>query len=98
MSWLVSEMVQFEVANTCNLSCTMSIRRTWKAQDFGYMSFDLYRRVIDEGAGQLKRVVLYGFGEPFTHPRFAELVRYARSALGDDAYILTVTNDTLQDA
>jgi len=95
---LFPETVQFEVANTCNLSCIMCIRRTWKAQDFGYMDFDLYRRVIDEGAGRLKRVVLYGFGEPFTHPRFTEFVRYARSALGDYAYILTVTNGTLLDS
>lgn len=73
----------------------MCIRRTWRAQEFGHMDFDLYRRVIDEGAGRLRRVSLYGFGEPFTHTRFPEFVRHAREALGDTAYILTVTNGTL---
>lgn len=92
------DVVQFEVTNTCNLSCVMCVRRTWRAQSFGHMDFNLYKRVIDEGAGKLRRVVLYGFGEPLTHPLFPEFVRYARSALGDNAYVLTVTNGTLVDA
>lgn len=73
----------------------MCIRRTWKAQAFGHMNFGLYKDVIDEGVGRLRRVALYGFGEPLAHPQFAEFVEYARSSLGDSAYILTVTNGTL---
>lgn len=89
------EGLQVEPTNECNLSCVMCVRRTWRGGAFGFMDLGLYRRLVDEGSGKLRRLALYGFGEPLLHPGFPEMVRYAREVLGDSAYILTVTNGTL---
>jgi len=89
------EVLQVEVTNECNLSCVMCIRRTWRNQSFAHMDPALFRRIFDEAAGRARRAALYGFGEPLYHPDFPELVGYAREALGDSAYLLTVTNGTL---
>lgn len=89
------EVLQVEVTNECNLSCVMCVRRTWRNQRFAHMDQALFRKVFDEASGRVRRAALYGFGEPLCHPEFPELVRYAREALGDSAYLLTVTNGTL---
>jgi MoaA/NifB/PqqE/SkfB family radical SAM enzyme len=89
------EALQVEVTNECNLSCVMCVRRTWRNQRFAHMDPALFRKVFDEASGRVRRAALYGFGEPLHHPEFPELVKYAREALGDSAYLLTVTNGTL---
>ncbi|MEM3457556.1 MULTISPECIES: SPASM domain-containing protein [Thermofilum] len=88
------EGLQIEPTNKCNLACVMCVRNTWRGEKFGQMDFGLYQKIIDETQGSLRRLALYGFGEPLTHPRFPDMVRYAREA-SDSTYILTVTNGTL---
>jgi len=88
------EGLQVEPTNLCNLACVMCVRNTWIGEKFGYMDFELFKRVIDESGGKLKRLALYGYGEPLFHPKFAEMVRYARES-SESTYILTVTNGTL---
>lgn len=92
------EVLQVEPTNTCNLSCIMCVRRTWGQREFGHMDFSLFKKVVDESAGRVRKVALYGFGEPLAHPRFTELARYARDTLGDEVFLHFVTNGTLMDS
>ncbi|QOJ79082.1 SPASM domain-containing protein [Infirmifilum lucidum] len=91
------EVLQVEPTNTCNLSCIMCVRRTWRQADFGYMSWSLFKKIVDESTGRIRRLALYGFGEPLSHPRFVDFAAYARTVLGDGVFIHFVTNGTLMD-
>ncbi|MGB9708786.1 MAG: radical SAM protein [Infirmifilum sp.] len=91
------EVLQIEPTNVCNLSCIMCVRRTWGQQRFGHMDLSLYKKVIDESVGKVRRIALYGFGEPLAHPLFPDFVRYARTRLGDNVFLHFVTNGTLFD-
>jgi len=89
-------------ANTCNFRCTFCptgdralIKSTGRWQ--GQMDFDVYKKVIDdldEFDRPLKVLRLYKEGEPLLHPRFADMVRYARNS-GSVEYIDTTTNGHL---
>lgn len=91
------EVLQVEPTNVCNLSCVMCVRRTWRQTDYNHMSFSLFQKIVDESVGRVRKIALYGFGEPLAHPRFTDFVRYARSQLGDDVFLHFVTNGTLMD-
>lgn len=87
-----------ESASLCNLRCTMcfqsdpSFRRD--KGNFGLMDFDLYRRIIDEGAAKgLCSVKLSIRGEPLLHPRLPDMVAYARKSRLLD--VMLNTNATL---
>ena len=59
------------------------------------MDMMIFEKLMDESAGRVKRVALYGFGEPLANPRYEEMVRVAREKLGDRVKLLTVSNGTL---
>ena len=72
-----------EPTSVCNLRCIMCFQADFglsKNKKFmGFMDFGLYRRLIDESAERgLSAVVLASRGEPTLHPRFADMVAYAR--------------------
>jgi len=73
--------IDFETTNFCNLKCTMcphSLDGGFGEQ--GIMDFDIFKKVIDEGAGEgLKSIKLNIRGEPLLHPRLADMVRYAKT-------------------
>ncbi len=62
--------------------------------EFRHLDPRIYEKLIDESAGRLERLALYGFGEPLANPRIVEMARLAREKLGD-AFIHLVTNGTL---
>jgi len=67
-----------EPTNDCNLSCIMCPRKTSR-KTVGYMSFDLFRDVVNQLAKQkIIQLSLHLIGEPLLHPRIAEMVRYAK--------------------
>jgi radical SAM protein with 4Fe4S-binding SPASM domain len=72
-----------ELTNVCPFRCVMCPRPKHMTRAQGYMSPDLFRRVIDEyvRVGPLqarhRRLWLHGFGESLLHPDLTELVRYA---------------------
>lgn len=89
-------------ASTCNFRCAFCptgdrelIRSTGRWQ--GQIDFDLYKKVVDD-LGEFDRPLrvlrLYKEGEPLLHPRFADMVRYARES-GHVEYIDTTTNGYL---
>lgn len=76
------KFVQIEPVGQCNLRCRMcSIQFREDGPPHGplaFMEFDTFTRLIDSfyGAEELQ---LQGLGEPLMHPRFFEMVRYAKS-------------------
>jgi len=88
------EALQIEVTNKCNLKCQMCIRHVWKAKPLD-MDLALFKKIAESCFSKLKRLILYGFGEPFIHPRILELLRIARKNLPEDGEIIVSTNGSL---
>lgn len=60
----------------------------------GFMEFDLFRKIIDDFSEfdkPVKVIHLYTDGEPLLHPRFADMVRYAKES-GVVERVTTTTN------
>jgi len=83
-----------EATSWCNLACVMCPNKDLPKEQKGYMEFDLFRKIADEAAGFVYEVHLLHRGESLLHPRFFDMVRYAR-----DKGIVTKfhTNGTLLD-
>jgi len=71
----------------------MCIRRTWRAR-LTDMGMGLYRK-ISKSFGGLKKVNLYGLGEPLVNPNFLEMVKMARERLPKEGIISFTTNGSL---
>lgn len=72
-------IINIEPTNACNLRCVYCPREK-AVKGVGMMSWETYTRIIDEAAGH-KRLLMINFhkdGEAFLHPRFFDMVRYAR--------------------
>jgi radical SAM protein with 4Fe4S-binding SPASM domain len=74
-------ILMIEPTNECNLHCPLcptgagTLRRPK-----GYMTFELYERILAELDGALERLMLYNYGEPFLHPRIFDMIALARRA------------------
>ncbi len=71
-------LVDIELTNHCNLACIMCPRHAMK-RDKGFMSEEIFKRIIDECAKHKTPIRLIRFGEPFLHPNIIEFCRYAKS-------------------
>lgn len=82
-----------EPTNDCNLSCIMCPRKKSR-KEVGYMSFDLFRHVVDQLADRnIAQLSLHLTGEPLLHPRIVAMVRYAKSR--GQRHVRFATNATL---
>lgn len=83
--------LDIETTNRCNLKCTFCDKLPYlKPEDFGFLDFDLFARIIDEGAEKkLCGLKLSYRGEPLLHPRLAEMVGYAKRKGVLDVYFNT---------
>lgn len=82
--------ISFEPTTSCNLRCPEcpSGLRSF-TRPTGMLSEELFRDTIDQLAGELTYLTFYFQGEPFLHPDFLRMVRYA----GDRGiYTATSTN------
>lgn len=74
--------LDIETTNACNLRCPMCPRTVLeleKTGKVGYMDFELFKRLIDQGAENgLCSVKLNYLGEPLVHPDVVKQVRYAK--------------------
>ncbi|RYF45674.1 MAG: radical SAM protein, partial [Cytophagaceae bacterium] len=82
--------VSFEPTTSCNLRCPEcpSGLRSF-TRPTGMLGEELYRRTIDELHETLLYLIFYFQGEPYLHPQFLELVRYATDR---NIYTATSTN------
>ncbi len=73
------DWVQVEVTTRCNARCSYC-PRTWAGEAWpdADLDYDLFRGLLQQLS--TLQVHLQGWGEPFLHPRFLDLVRAARSA------------------
>lgn len=69
-----------EPTSFCNLKCVMCPNKDLDRKDKGYMTFDLFRKVIDEAKNFIHETNLIHRGESLLHPEFFEMVRYAAAA------------------
>ncbi len=82
--------ISFEPTTSCNLRCPEcpSGLRSF-TRPTGMMENDLYKKTIDELADTLLYLIFYFQGEPYLHPSFIELVKYAHDK---GIYTATSTN------
>src|SRR6187551_3690684 len=82
--------IAFEPTTSCNLRCPEcpSGLRSFN-RPTGMLGVDLFRDVIDQLAPSLNYLTFYFQGEPFLHPQFLEMVKYASDK---GIYTATSTN------
>lgn len=84
---LLSERIfaidNIELTNRCPMRCIMCPRTNHMTRAQGYMSFDVFSRVIDEfvtvnpEAARARGAFLHHFGESLLHPEIDRFIRYA---------------------
>ena len=73
-------VLNVEPTNRCDLRCVYCPRRKAR-KGVGQMSWELYKKIIDETAEfkTLKMLHLFKDGESFLHPDFFKMVQYAKA-------------------
>jgi MoaA/NifB/PqqE/SkfB family radical SAM enzyme len=75
---ILPEIVQIESTNICNAKCVFCPRDDMHRKQ-GIMSFDLFRKVVDECVELgITHVRVHNYGEPFVDRKLVEKVRYAK--------------------
>jgi len=75
---ILPEIVQIESTNLCNAKCVFCPRDEMQRTQ-GVMSFELFRKVVDECAELgITHVRMHNYGEPFMDRQLTEKVRYAK--------------------
>ncbi|OQY38353.1 MAG: hypothetical protein B6226_03810 [Candidatus Cloacimonetes bacterium 4572_65] len=79
--WGYPTAVMIEPTNICNLKCPLcpSGNGTLKRAK-GFMSFELFKKVIDEVKDYVTMIILWNQGEPYLNPEFNRMVKYATDA------------------
>jgi MoaA/NifB/PqqE/SkfB family radical SAM enzyme len=74
------DWIQVEVSSFCNADCIYCLRtayrKNWRNRR---LSMDAFTNLIPTFS-TTKLVFIQGWGEPFTHPQFFEMVRLAKEA------------------
>jgi len=98
VQWGLPISISFEPTTSCNLRCPEcpSGLRSF-SRPTGMLEEDLFRKVIDEMSRDLWYLIFYFQGEPYLHPQFTELVKYASkqgvyTATSTNAHYLTDAN------
>jgi radical SAM protein with 4Fe4S-binding SPASM domain len=68
-----------EVTNFCNLDCIMC-PRTNMIRDTGFMTLELFKKIIDQVESHAELVYLSGgLGDPMLHPDIGSMIQYGKS-------------------
>ncbi|HLP21591.1 MAG TPA: radical SAM protein [Chitinophagales bacterium] len=82
--------VSIEPTTTCNLGCPECPSGLKNfTRPTGNLDYDFYKRTVDEIGDKLIYLYFYFQGEPYMHPKFLELVKYAAQK---NIYTVTSTN------
>lgn len=69
-----------EPTNICNLKCPgCPTGAGILTRPKGYMSYDNFKKIIDEIGSGLESVFLWNYGEPFLNPDVFKMIKYART-------------------
>ena len=90
VQWGMPFNVSIEPTTSCNLGCPEcpSGLKSF-TRPTGSLEYDFYKRMVDEIGEQLIYLYFYFQGEPYMHPQFLELVKYASAK---KIYTVTSTN------
>ncbi|MDB5284541.1 MAG: radical protein [Bacteroidota bacterium] len=90
IQWGVPFNVSIEPTTSCNLGCPEcpSGLKSF-TRPTGNLEYDFYKKTIDEIGDKLIYLYFYFQGEPYMHPRFTDLVKYASQKR---IYTVTSTN------
>src|ERR1700750_255226 len=80
-----------ETTKRCNLLCTTCPRTYEELEPPADMSWDLFRRIVDQ-LPRIERAVLHGVGEPMLVKKLPDMVRYLKER---GTYVLFNTNGTV---
>lgn len=70
--------ITVELTNNCNVLCTFC-NRNKICMDMGFMSEELFKKIVDEAAEHLPvKLVPFFRGEPLMHPQITEFIAYAK--------------------
>ena len=82
--------VSIEPTTTCNLGCPECPSGLKNfTRPTGNLDYDFYKKTVNEIGDKLIYLYFYFQGEPYMHPKFLELVRYASQK---EIYTVTSTN------
>lgn len=68
-----------EITSRCNLKCRLCVNKDIPPSLKGDMDFDLYKKIINEAAGNVYDINLFHRGEPLLHPKLIPIISYAKS-------------------
>lgn len=76
--------VQIEPASICNYRCIMCYQSNStfsekKNNYMGYMSFDLFKKIVDEIEGHVEALTLASRGEPTLNLKFIDFLKYCKN-------------------
>jgi MoaA/NifB/PqqE/SkfB family radical SAM enzyme len=86
-----------EPSVVCNLHCPFpacEVLEEDPSRNERQMSFELFRKVLDEAGPHLERLFFYNYGEPFVNPQAIDMIAYAKS-VNPKTFVLTSTNGLL---
>jgi len=83
-------LVDVELTNHCNLKCIFCGQQAM-TRDKGFMSEEIFKKVIDECSQHDAPVRFIRWGEPFLHPEIIDYCSYAKSK----GILLHITNNGL---
>ena len=83
-------MAHVDPAGVCNLRCFNCPVLLPDKKGKCLLSFDIYKKFVDEIADYLLYIILWSWGEPLLNPNICEMIRYA-----SERNILTVTSTNL---
>ncbi|MBC8182025.1 SPASM domain-containing protein [candidate division KSB1 bacterium] len=88
--WGTPFIINIEPTVVCNLKCPQCITGMGKIKrDSSFLSYKLYKQILDELGNNLWYLLLYNQGEPFLHKEFIELIELAKQKR---IYVTTSTN------
>ena len=88
------DIVQIEITTLCNFNCKMCLRN-FEKETYHNMPLEQFEVIAKKVFPKIKKVVLYGHGEPLMHPDFEKLVKITRKYLPKDGKIDFTTNGSL---
>ena len=86
-------VLMVEPTNICNIRCGMCPNKIM-TREKGFMSFELYKKLIDDNHDFIQSLNLFVLGEPLLNRRLPEMVLYAKNR---NIKTVIFTNGTLLD-
>lgn len=78
--WGYPPIIMIEPTNYCNLKCPLCPSGADQlSRERGYMSYDLFKKIVDDVAQHSFMLILWNQGEPFLNPDFCKMMEYANA-------------------